>query len=273
LNRRYDLRVNCTPQSFSKFFLTNLLDGIRIVAVVKLGKARLAQLMRQEKTKRPKQMKTGRRIGTIVCVFAAIAALSFFGRVHAATYVFNFDIPFSGVPPSSGMKPWIVAVLDDLSGGGVRLSVTNLNLATTEGVLRLFFNLNPVLDPANLTFTFVGPSGAFETPTITKGKDALMADADGIYDIRFDFADIETGWRAFSGGEYCIYDITGLPGLSAADFCYPSLPSGPTGQYLAAARFDYSIGLYGWIGVAVPEPGVVSLAVFGLLILAGRKLF
>lgn len=208
-----------------------------------------------------------------MCAIAAITALSFLCRAHAATYVFNFDISFSGAPPASGTKPWIVAVLDDLSGGGVRLSVTNLNLATTEGVLRLFFNLNPVLDPANLTFTFVGPSGAFETPTITKAKDALMADADGIYDIRFDFADIETGWRAFVGGEYCIYDITGLPGLTAADFCYPSLPAGPTGEYLAAARFDMLNGAYGWIGVAVPEPSVVGLAVFGLLVLVGRGLF
>lgn len=215
-------------------------------------------------------------VGKLRSKLGAIAAIGFLclaAHAHAATYIFNFDVVFSGAAPASPAKPWVVAVFEDLLGGGVRLSVTNLNLAANESVLRLFFNLNPVLDPANLTFTFVGPPDAFETPTITKAKDGLMADADGIYDIRFEFADIETGWRAFGYGEYFVYDITGVPGLAAADFCYPSLASGSAGVYLAAARLETLNGPYGWIGVAVPEPGVVNLAAFGLILLLMRRLF
>lgn len=191
----------------------------------------------------------------------------------AATYVFNFDLVFWGPPPESPQKPWVVATVQDLDGGGVRMTIQNSADLGTQVVQRVFFNLNPVLNPASLSFNLVGSSGGFNIPSIAKAVDAYKPDGDGLYDIKIEF---DSPWSddpaqylpdCFSAGEWITYEITGIPGLAASDFWYMSAPvPDALGPYYAAAYIPCQT----WI--AVPEPQPFLLAGLGMCIWLGRKL-
>lgn len=214
-------------------------------------------------------MNLHRQLKRTVAVVATAAALVA-PRASAVTYVFNFDQLFMGPPPVSPITPWIVATVEDLVSGGVRMTIQNSLDLGTQVVQKVYFNLNPVYDPANLTFTFVGSSGGFNLPSVTTGADSFKADGDGKYDILFSF-DAPWGLPAqylpdcFSAAEWITYDIGGIPGLSAADFWFMSTPAGPTGSYLAAAYIPCQT----W--VCVPEPSVLALGSLGLCFWLGRR--
>lgn len=198
------------------------------------------------------------------------------GSARASGLLFQFDTPFPTDPDPAGPSPWIDAFFQDVSPGTVLLTITNVNLTAGEFVAGngnganggLFFNLNPALNPAGLTFGFVSSSGNFTVPAqgsavapINTGTDSFKADGDGYYDIQIDF-DTSSGDR-FAGGDSVTYQITGIPGLIAADFGYMSQPSnGGSGPFYAAAHVQ---GLAGgastWIEPSqmitispVPEP-------------------
>lgn len=220
-------------------------------------------------------VKPNRSFAVWTGAFVALVLLSL--SASAATYVFNFDNSFAknelGTTnyPASPNTPWIVATVEDLATGGVRLSVTNINLMGAEKVYQLMFNLNPVLDPAQLTFSFVGSSGGFELPTVTSGFDYIKADGDGKYDVLLQFS--QAPQKSFTAGEWLQYDITSIVGLQASDFWFLSTPAGGQGIFYAAAHVQ-SIGpesLSAWIGVPVPEPHFLSVAGLGLCILLTRK--
>ncbi len=204
-------------------------------------------------------MKLRRKLRTAGTMLLTVAAILLPAKVNALTYVFSFEYVFMGPPPMSMDIPWVVATVDDLVGGGVRMTIQNSATLGEQVVEKLWFNLNPVLDPTKLVFNYVGSSGSFEMPVIGKGVDRFKADGDGKYDILFAFA---TPWGlphqylpdCFSAGEWIAYDITGIPGLSASDFWYLSAPAGNIGPFYAAAYIPCATY------ICVPEPQILALA-------------
>src|SRR6266571_4091238 len=134
----------------------------------------------------------------------------------------DFDRAFSGSAPSSPNSPWADARFQDVAPGTVQLTVSNLTLTGSENVDELYFNLAPTLNPLNLNFTYVSGSGGFDLPSISRGTDTFKADGDGKYDILLSFNHSGDSQQQFTGGEYFTYAISGISGLSAADFAYLS---------------------------------------------------
>lgn len=206
---------------------------------------------------------------TLVLLLAAVLLQPL--KAGAVTYVFNFEYLFMGPPPQSMDIPWVVATFEDLTGGGVRFTVQNSATLGEQVIEKLWFNLNPVLDPTQLTFTFVGSSGGFNLPVIGKGADKFKADGDGKYDILFVF---DTPWGSpqqylpdcFSAGEWITYDITGIPGLTASDFWFLSSPAGVVGPFYAAAYIPCATY------ITVPEPQITLLAALGACVFLMRRL-
>ncbi|MCX7722061.1 MAG: PEP-CTERM sorting domain-containing protein [Verrucomicrobiae bacterium] len=180
---------------------------------------------------------------------------------HAATYIFNFECVFAGPPPASSEKPWVVAAVEDLAGGGVRMTIQNSVALGDQVVEKIWLNLNPVLDPRSLVFRFVGSSGGFNLPVVAGARDKFSAQNSGKYDVLFVF---DAPWgrpehylpACFSAGDWIIYDVTGIPGLTAGDFWYTSTPTGNAGPFYAAAYIPCSTY------ICVPEP--TNLAIFGM---------
>lgn len=184
---------------------------------------------------------------------------------------FQFDNTFSGTPPA-GAAPWAEVVLQDIAPGQVQLTITDIDIASSEKVTELYLNLNPTLSPTSLVFANTGGSGGVTAPLPLLGVDSFKADGDGKYDILFQFSQTPAS-ATMSSADYLTYMITGIPTLTAADFNYLSLPAGGHGPFLAAMHVqgigaaDVSDGTSysGWIaGTAVPEPSVGTL-----LLLAG----
>ncbi len=166
---------------------------------------------------------------------------------------------FSGTP-ASGSPPWAEASFRDVSPGMVLLTITNLNLTSSEKVTELYLNLNPALNPTSLQFTLSSGSSGVGAPQPSLGVDGFKADGDGKYDILFAFD--QQPVSAFSSADYLTYTITGIPTLTSLDFNYLSSPSGGHGPFVAAMHVQglsasgvsdtnsYS----GWIS-PIPEPG------------------
>jgi len=208
----------------------------------------------------------------------AIAAFGLFSlQATAATVTFEYTESFGAVSPD-GPAPWATSVFDD---GGTAGSVT-LTMSVAAGVnladvTAMYFNLDPLLDPDSLFFSRTGGTGPADTNTniitpATATGNQLQADGDGIYDILFDFPP-PPGQQAarFNAGENLVYEITGIPGLTADSFNFFATPAGGFGPYLSVARFQDTGPLQedsDWVG-AVPVPAAVWLFGSGLLGLVG----
>ena len=220
-----------------------------------------------------------RIVGLAALLFAGV---SLFGCsvVLAESIGYQFNYAFSGTAPASTSQPWIDAVFEDVTPGTVRLAITNLNLSGSENVGELYFNLNPRYSPSALALSIGGGSGGFLTPTVSLGADMFKADGDGKYDILFSFDEGGTDATRFTANEYLVWQITGIPNLTAADFAYLSQPAGGVGPFYAAAHVQ-RIGagsLSGWIAAtdissvsAVPEPTALTLLVGGLALVIWRR--
>lgn len=179
----------------------------------------------------------------LLCPFAAKASI-----------LYQFNTIFSGGPDPTETGPWIDASFIDVTPGTVLLTITNVNLSSTEFVQGngngssggLFFNLNTNDNPTALNFSLVSSNGNFG-PMISTGVNQFMADGDGKYDIQFDFSS-----HAFSTDSSITYKLTGIAGLTAADFEYLSAPAGGSGPFYAAAKIQ---GLPGGGGSMFIEPG------------------
>jgi len=206
-----------------------------------------------------------------------VSALSFLAvlfcqSVLAQDYQFVLNNAFSGSSPASTNTSWMNVVFRDISPGVVSLTVSNLHLSGTENVDQLYLNLNPTYDPLKLQFAFVSSSGGFDLPSITEGTNAFKADGDGKYDVLFNFTSNSNDKHQFTQGESFTYDISGISGLTAADFDYLSFPAGGAGPFYAAAHVQ-RIGngsLSGWISgtstgylAPVPEPSGIALLALG----------
>lgn len=199
----------------------------------------------------------------------AILIAAFFGLSTACAGTLTFEYSFSfGDEPPVGPSPFFTAVFDD---GGSPGSVTlTMMVAATVGdadVTEMYFNLDPSLDPTSLNFSRTGGTGpSAGNTTILTSVDAYKADGDGLFDILFDFPPPPGNQSArFNAGENLIYDITGIPSLTAASFNFFSAPDGGHGPFLTVARFQ-STGTSGdgsdWIA-GVPEPSTFALAFVG----------
>lgn len=172
-------------------------------------------------------------------VIATVAFLSV-GTVNAATLTLVFDHSF-GSDPAAGTD-WFTAVFDDGdTAGSVTLTMTVANTIGAADITRIYFNLDPAMDPDDLGFTRTGGDGPTAGNTvITTGVNAFMADGDGFYDILFEF---DTGGgggaNAFNAGETLEYDLTGISsasGMVASSFDVLALEAGGFGPFLAAAK-------------------------------------
>ena len=209
--------------------------------------------------------------------FLALALALFFGGSAAADMViFELDYEFSGATAPEGSAPWLRATFDD---GGTDLTLTLESLLTGDGEhIKVWdFNLDPLLDPELLSFTYSALSTGPAAPTINTGVDAFKADGDGLYDI-------ELYWgnpSGFTAGETVVYTIDSTEALSASSFTFLSTPDGGGhGPYLTAAHVG-GTGIddedSGWITgeqVVVPVPGAAFLGIVGIgLVGAFRKRF
>ncbi len=186
---------------------------------------------------------------------------------QASTLTLSYNYAFSGDSPG-GSTPWIVSTFDDHgSAGSVTLTMSLSGLTSSENVSGMYFNLDPSLNPASLTFTH---AGGVTASSITGSADAYKADGDGKYDILFSFP---TG-SGFNAGDTSTYTISGISSLTANSFDFGSAPGsvggGGTGSYLAAAHVQNTPGSSGsgWVA-PVPLPAAVWLFGSGLMGLVG----
>jgi len=201
-------------------------------------------------------------VRALICVAISVGALS----TTQAAVIFDFNNAFSGSPPAATNTPWLEAQFQDVTPGTVRLTVFNLGLSGSENIDQLYFNLATNLDPLGLTFSGLSASGS-DLPIISQGADQFKADGDGKYDILFNFAQGGTTTNRFDGTDTFTCLISGIPGLTANDFNYLSLPAGGAGPFFAAGHVQ-RIGagsLSGWISATssgtvsmVPEPHLAS---------------
>jgi hypothetical protein len=198
----------------------------------------------------------------------------------ASDFYFYFNNIFSagGVSAPAGPAPWIDAHFQDVSPGTVRLTVDNLGLGSGEFVSQLYLNLNTADNPGSLVFNRVASSGAFTLPAIYhQTANAYKAGGDGYYDIEFAFSTANNTARRFNESDSVTYQITGIPGLVAADFIYGSAPGGGAGAWFAATHIQGICSGAGSVWASplqitpVPEPAAGALLVLSAGLWRGRR--
>ena len=198
-------------------------------------------------------------------------------NVRATGILYQFDNVFSGSSSPAGPAPWVSATLQN-TVNGVLLTVNNSGLSAGEFLSSLYLNINPADNVNNLIFTYQGSTSGVNNPTIQTGEDSFKADGDGKYDILFNFA---TDGGRFGAGDYVSYLISGISGLSAADFSFLSTPAGGSGPFYAAGHIQGIGGSSGnsvWVEpsagstpIPVPEPSSAALTVVAILLLGGTR--
>jgi hypothetical protein len=216
----------------------------------------------------------------LICV--ASACFPWPVQANFITMEMDLNYAFSGIPPESTVMPWLTARFDDHgSSGSVTITLTASHLTGTEYASEWDLNLDPALNPTQLTFDIAHASkvGVFADPDISTGVSfqAAKADGDGFYDILFGFQTSDGTSTHFDAGDSYQITVAGIPTLNANSFAYRS--STQKGQdlndgYYSAAHVQ-SIGSgsnSGWIAATsvVPEPATLVLASLGM---AGMMLF
>jgi hypothetical protein len=213
-----------------------------------------------------------RRPWVIGCALVAATILLTLPNANAAGTgtIFNLDTDFSGLTtPPAGPGPWTTATFLDVAPGTVDLTIENVGLSSGEFISGLYFNLNPLDNATDLSFNLLGSQGSFSIPSISLGRDDFKADGDGKYDILLGFG--TASGTTFTVGDSITFRITGIAGLTAADFNFLSAPAGGSGPFYAAAHVQGTPPNNGgscWIEpglgpMPVPEPSsslLVALA-------------
>lgn len=208
---------------------------------------------------------------TLPLILSGLLAFFFSPVTHASTVTFDYDRVISGTAPA-GSTPWVTAVFDDGgTSGTVTLTMVAPGLSGSENITGMYFNLDPALNPNNLSFSYLGSTGPAAT-SVQTGVNAFKADGDGKYDILFNFPTSS----GFTAGDTVQYRITGISTLTSGSFNFLSACgnlncSGP-GNFYAAAHVQNIGANSGWIASnvgIVPIPGALWLFGSGLLGLAG----
>jgi hypothetical protein len=204
----------------------------------------------------------------------AAAVLLIPAGLRGGDFIYLFGETFSGSSPSAE-PPWLSAAFQSVGEDHVRLTVTTLNLSGAENIKELYFNVNPALDPDELTVGLFAGSGGFLLPRVAIGPDRFKAGGDGLYDLKLQFAQGGGPDTRFTTGDYFVCEFYGVPGLAPTDFAFLSSPVGGEGQPLYAAAHVQRIGAEscsGWlfadapVPVPVPEPGPIMLWVMAGII-------
>jgi hypothetical protein len=199
-----------------------------------------------------------------------LLAVALFSASPGSALIITYDLDFefsNGTPPE-GATPWTTITLDDSVGPDtVRVTISNPNLTDQEAVTEFSLNLDPLLDPTQLTLTVVSAAavGGAGNVTFSTGVDAFQADGDGKFDILFGLPPPPGGFsNRFTTGETLVFDLS-LTGITASSFDFTSATGGGQGTFHAAAHVQ-GIGAddedSGWIG-DTPEPGMLGLLALG----------
>jgi hypothetical protein len=188
-------------------------------------------------------------------------------EMNAAEFFYFFND--AGATPASSPSQSPVSVLfADVEPGVVNLTITGQMLEGGEYLRRLNLNIAPNLNPSDLQFTVLEASDDFKEPRIFQRADRKGARDGGKYDIGFRFSGSKP--TRFEAGDYVVFQISGISGLTAEDFTALSFPGSGDDTYFAAAKFrpGNSGELKGWqfssLGaVPVPEPSSSLLLLLG----------
>ncbi|MEZ6233223.1 MAG: hypothetical protein R3B68_03440 [Phycisphaerales bacterium] len=213
---------------------------------------------------------------------AGLAALP----AAAGQLIIEMDTEYSGAASPSGPAPWARATFTDKGGGVVGLYLECLLQGQAEFMAKAAggagnpagwaFNLDPTLNPANLSAVNVGGESA---SAFLGSANTYKAGPDRFFDVLFQFG------SGLVGGQTAEFDLTISSGtLSAASFDFVTTdgPVGQTGWHSAVhvqgiSNPSAGQGSSGWIGggtapaVLVPLPGPGAMALAGLGALATRR--
>ena len=208
-----------------------------------------------------------RKLASLIALTVALVLPS---AARADLLTINLDTTFSGTAPV-GTNPFVTATFSSAVAGIVSLTITN-NLPAGEFVDTFLFNVDPALDPSNLT---VVNTGGVAPSSISKGTNAFGnnnvsgfgSNTSGLFDLLLNFPSPRAS--RFDGGLTSTYLITG-GSITAASFNF--LSATPGGPYLAAAHVQGIPFLggtaSGGIGAspmaAVPEPATALMLGLGL---------
>lgn len=172
---------------------------------------------------------------------AGVSAVVLAGALSASadTVTYNFGSVSSGGTPS-GTAPWVQATFTDagMPANTVQLTLNGANLSGSEFVSCWYFNLDPSLNAAALTFTATGSTGSFTIPTVQTGTDAFKAGPDGKFDVLLGFSTAGDSSSRFTSGDSLTFDISGITGLTANDFDTLSTCAGGSGLYSSAVHIQ-----------------------------------
>jgi hypothetical protein len=208
----------------------------------------------------------------------ALAICALFVGESKANVLYSYDSVFSGTAPG-GSSPWVQTLLSDVSPGTVQLTINTAGLSAPEKLTELYLNLNPDFLATSLSFDVLpGGTPGVIAPSPVLGLNAFKADGDGKYDIRLSFAQ---NHGAFLAGSTLVYQITGIPTLTAADFVFLSMPAGGHGPFdaaihvqgISAADVTDATCDSGWVSPSVFSPFPVPEPASGFLVAVGLGLF
>jgi hypothetical protein len=177
--------------------------------------------------------------------------------------------------------PLVTAIFADAGVDGVKLTLTAPGLEANNSVQRLFFNLNPAFDPADLTITPTGANGGVLNTPHAQANGIKTGGGGGKYDLRLEFGNSP----AFTTGDTLTFYINRAGGLTAGDFDFLNTKWAGGPEEFAAVKIQLSVDQTEFVpgdpvvtpnAKAVPDmastAGLLCLGLGTLALLGNRRL-